>query len=199
MERLNLLRGTILTGFPWNLIVYTFSENIKFIGIISLIGTYSLNLIVISLFITPAIFILRKSKVEVLLTIIMLILPCLFFTYSTFQKKEFLNKEFIENSYTVRIIASNIDLKRFYDDTSAEEVINELISISSPEKNRNIFLWPEGIIPYTYQDELELYNDLIKQHFDEHHLIVLGLPRERLKILNLIFYNSISVFDNNLN
>ena len=86
---IEFLRGTILTGFPWNLIVYTFSENIKFIGIISLIGTYSLNLIVISLFITPAIFILRKSKVEVLLTIIMLILPCLFFTYSTFQKKNF--------------------------------------------------------------------------------------------------------------
>ena len=197
---IEFLRGTILTGFPWNLIVYTFSENIKFIGIISLIGTYSLNLIVISLFITPAIFILRKSKVEVLLTIIMLILPCLFFTYSTFQKKEFLNKEFIENSYTVRIIASNIDLKRFYDDTSAEEVINELISISKPEKTKRIFfLWPEGIIPNTYLDQIQLYKNEFSYDFNENHLIGLGVTKREIKDNKKIYFNSFSILDNNLN
>ena len=61
------LRGTILTGFPWNLIVYSFSDNRIFISIISLIGTYSLNLLVISFFIAPAIYVLRKSKKKKLL------------------------------------------------------------------------------------------------------------------------------------
>ena len=44
------IRGNILTGFPWNLIVFSFSENLDFINFISVIGTYSLNLIVISFF-----------------------------------------------------------------------------------------------------------------------------------------------------
>ena len=41
------LRGIILTGFPWNLFVYSFSNKLNFISIISIIGTYSLNLIVL--------------------------------------------------------------------------------------------------------------------------------------------------------
>ena len=43
------IRGTILTGFPWNLVIYSFSEINSFLSILSIIGTYSLNLIVVSL------------------------------------------------------------------------------------------------------------------------------------------------------
>ena len=56
------IRGTILTGFPWNLIIYSFSENINFLSFLSVIGTYSFNLLVISFFTVPAVYILRKSK-----------------------------------------------------------------------------------------------------------------------------------------
>ena len=49
------LRGNILTGFPWNLIVYSFSENINFLSFLSIIGTYSFNLLVITFFTAPAI------------------------------------------------------------------------------------------------------------------------------------------------
>ena len=59
---LEFLRGSIFTGFPWNLIAYSFSENIEILNIISVIGTYGFNLFCISLFITPALFILRKQK-----------------------------------------------------------------------------------------------------------------------------------------
>ena len=39
------LRGNLLTGFPWNLISYTWSWSVDSIQILSLIGTYSLSLI----------------------------------------------------------------------------------------------------------------------------------------------------------
>ena len=88
----------------------------------------------------------------------MLVLPISFITYGTFQKKEFLNNELKENPFTVRIIGSNIGLERFYDNTQTENIINELVKISSPEKKKKIFfVWPEGIIPNTYLDELSLY------------------------------------------
>jgi len=56
---IEFIRGSILTGFPWNLIAFSFSESIYFIQILSVIGTYSFNLICISLFTVPAVFILR--------------------------------------------------------------------------------------------------------------------------------------------
>ena len=54
------LRGLILTGFPWNLIVYSFSKQLEFLNITSIIGTYGLNLFCISLFTSPALIFLKK-------------------------------------------------------------------------------------------------------------------------------------------
>ena len=38
------IRGYIFSGFPWNLIAYSFSNQLEFIQISSLIGIYSFNL-----------------------------------------------------------------------------------------------------------------------------------------------------------
>ena len=63
---IEFIRGSILTGFPWNLISFSFSNSIYFIQILSIIGTYSFNLICISLFTIPAIFILKRSRAEII-------------------------------------------------------------------------------------------------------------------------------------
>ena len=197
---IEFIRGIILTGFPWNLFVYSFSENLNFISIISIIGTYSLNLIVISFFTLPALYILRKTNREMLVCIFFLLLPILFFTHGNFQKKEFLSNIEKENPYLIRIIASNISLERYYKSAQTEKVIDELIKISSPEKKKNIlFIWPEGIIPDTYQDEFYLYKDIIINSFDENHLIGLGITRRESRNDKNNYYNSFSLFDNNLN
>ena len=71
-------------------------------------------------------------------------LPALFFTYGVFQKNQFLDGEENENSYVIRVIGSNIGLERFYDETQTETIIEELISISSPEKKKDIFYLARG-------------------------------------------------------
>ncbi len=71
---IEFVRGSILTGFPWNLIAFSFSNSIYFIQILSIIGTYSFNLICISLFTVPALFILRNSRKEIMV--------CFFFYFN---------------------------------------------------------------------------------------------------------------------
>ena len=56
------IRGSILTGFPWNLIAFSFLNHLEILSITSIIGTYGFNLFCISLFTSPAIFILRDKK-----------------------------------------------------------------------------------------------------------------------------------------
>ena len=52
------IRGFILGGFPWNLIVYSWTNYLNSLQILSLIGTYSFNLISITIFLLPSVFFL---------------------------------------------------------------------------------------------------------------------------------------------
>ncbi len=194
------LRGSILTGFPWNLFIYSLSEKLSFISFASIIGTYALNLLIISFFSAPAIYILRKSKVESFISILILLIPIFFLFYGKSYKQSFLNEKIIKNPYLIRIIGSNINLDRFYTDNQTENTINELINLSSPEPHKKtFFLWPEGIIPNTYLDELKFYESLFTENFNENHLIGLGISSRLLINKNYKYFNSLSIIDNKLN
>jgi len=67
------IRGNILTGFPWNLIVYSLTNQIEILQVASIIGTYALNILCISLFTSPVIFILRQTKKEILVFIFLIL------------------------------------------------------------------------------------------------------------------------------
>ena len=56
------LRGNLLTGFPWNLISYTWSWSIESIQVLSLIGPYSLSLISITFFCIPFLFFQQEIR-----------------------------------------------------------------------------------------------------------------------------------------
>lgn len=102
-----------------------------------------------------------------------------------FYKKKFLNLEATNNNFIIRAIGSNVSLDRFYQDVDPTLIINELIKISEPDPSKNIFfLWPEGIIPDIYQNELAQYQYLFNDHFNENHIIGLGINKNLM--INLV-------------
>ena len=145
---IEFLRGHFLTGFPWNLIAYSFSNNIEILQILSSVGTYAFNIWCITLFTSPAIFVLRENKKEIIVCIFLLLSPLALYISGYSKIKFFQSLSLIQNDYVIRVIGSNIALERFYGNFDTKSVINELIEISEPElDSKTFFLWPEGIIP----------------------------------------------------
>ena len=192
---IEFIRGNILTGFPWNLIAYSFSDNLEIIQIISLIGTYSFNVLCVSFFITPSIFILKENRKEIVLCIFFLLMPIILYISGLSKIKSFQSLNLIKNDQIIRAVGSKIDLSRFYENTESTSVINELIELSKPDlETKTLFLWPEGIIPNINQSELKEFESLFNKRFSKKHILGIGINSYENKL-----YNSFSFYDHNLN
>ena len=193
------IRGSILTGFPWNLIAYSFVNHLEILSITSLIGTYGFNLFCISLFTSPAIFILRETKKDIGVCVIFLILPFLFYLHGSFYKEKFSSSEVTNYDYKIRAIGSNISLDRFYSNIDPVSVIKELIDISEPQKDdKTIFIWPEGILPDISQEELVEFKWLFEDVFTKNHLLFIGINSQKTNKEKINYFNSLSIYDHNL-
>ena len=193
-------RGSIFTGFPWNLIAYSFSEHLQILSVTSIIGTYGFNLFCISLFASPAVFFLKDNNKDIAIPLIFLIALIVFYIYGSAYEKRFNNLNFENSEYKIRVIGSNISLDRFYYNIEPISVIEELMNLSKPDPDKKIiFVWPEGILPKVSQKQLIEYKWLFEDYFTENHFLVLGINNQSLNDKSTNFYNSVSVYDNNLN
>jgi len=193
-------RGSILTGFPWNLIAYSFSNQLEILSINSVIGIYGFNLFCISLFTAPAILILSKSKKNVLIFSFFLIMSISFYIYGLFYEKKFYEAENNTYDFKVRVIGSNISLEKFYSEVDPAKVIQDLIKISNPVNDEKIiFVWPEGIIPDVYQDELIVYKKLFNENFNENHILILGINSKLTNNNHNDYFNTLSIYDSEIN
>ena len=190
---IEFIRGSILTGFPWNLIAYSFSNFLEFISIISIIGTYAL-------FTAPAIFFTSlKDKLNLGIGILILIIASSFYIYGISYKKNFNNIAKEISDFKIRVIGSNISLNRFYIDIDPVSVIRELINLSEPNYDEKIiFVWPEGILPKISQEELGEYSLLFENYFSENHLLIIGTNNYLDINGTRKYFNSLSVYDNEL-
>ena len=197
---IEFVRGSILTGFPWNLIAYSFSNFLEFISIISILGTYAFNLFCISLFTMPSIFLTsHKNKKNLSIGILTLTIALSFYVYGVLYKAKFDKIAAKTNEFKIRIIGSNISLDRFYLDVDPVSVIKELINVSNPnDKEKMIFVWPEGILPKIPQDELVEYSFLFDNRFNENHLLIIGTNNYLDNNGKRKYFNTLSIYDNKL-
>ncbi len=197
---LEFIRGSILTGFPWNLIAYSFSNHLEILNITSVIGTYGFNLFCISLFISPSVFILRDTRTDIWVCIFFFLIIIIFYLFGSQSQKYFNETKINSFDYKVRVIGSNINLDRFYYNIDPTKAINDLIEVSKPDKNKKIiFVWPEGILPGISQEKLFGYKWLFEKNFNKNHLLVLGINSKSLEKGEVKYFNSLSVYDHNLN
>ena len=191
---IEFVRSFIFGGFPWNLIVFSLSDNLPSLQVLSYIGTYSLNLLSISIFLLPAIIFFKYSSLTKLLIFsLSLILVVINFIYGNFIIKNFEKKEHDNLSSIIRVISPNISIERFLTNQDAETNINELISLSDPDHSeKTIFIFPEGIITSIYFKDLKLFKNIFKKKLNINHKVILGIN----SIKQNKIYNSLVVLNN---
>ncbi len=168
------LRGNLLTGFPWNLISYTWSWSLETIQILSFLGAYSLSLISLTFFCIPFLFLQKKIiKKNVIFLIVFLLLFQVNYFYGSYKINNS-NYNF-DSNFSVKIISPSFSLKD-YSNNSEYDQLKRLIKISEPEKDKKtLFIWPEGIFYESHLQNIVLYKDLFINKFSENHLIVFGI------------------------
>ena len=142
-----------------NLIAYSWSSFTSFIQIISFVGTYSFNLLSITLFLLPTIFLFKitfkKKTVYSLLISFLLIINVI---YGSYKIKKFNEISLKNMPTTIRVISPKIEIDRFYKANSSEEIIKNIIEISKPINSEDtLFILPEGILTDIYLNDLKKY------------------------------------------
>ncbi len=176
----DFIRSKILSGFPWNLWVHSWSWFPEVLQILNLVGFFALNLIVITVFTIPAIVFKSKKKIN---TVICILVLALFFCNYIFGSYIINNNQKIiknyedknENLHKIKIVSPNFDLKYNLSNYDIENLIKELIKYSEPDKSKEtLFIWPEGVFTGFELNDIVQYKKLFESAFSTKHVIIFG-------------------------
>ncbi len=187
-------RSFILGGFPWNLTVFSLTNYLSSIQILSFVGTYSLNLLSITIFLFPAVIFFQYRNI----TKILIILSGLFIIlanigYGKYNLDQFKNKNYENLDFAIKIISPNIPIDRFLKSQDIKKNIYNLVNLSNPQKSKKtVFIFPEGVINGIYLNDLKLYREIFEDSYEDNHKIIFGINN----YIDGKIFNSLIAIDN---
>ena len=186
------LRGSIFGGFPWNLISFSLVNFLSSLQILSFIGTYSLNLLVITFYTLPIIIffkIKRSEKFIILFSTILILSLNVYYGYNKIDKVENTQKKIIYPS--IKLVSPKFNIERFFINEPVEDKINELFEISYPLDKDLLLIFPEGMTNIHEINQLDSNFNKISNQLTPNSKIILGITlddKERI-------FNSLAIFN----
>ena len=194
---IEFIRGFILGGFPWNIIAFAWTDYLYFLQILSFIGTYSFNLLSITIFLIPVIILFNyKNLTKSFILIFSLVILIINFLYGSFviNTNQDLNNK--NSNSLIKIVSPKIDIERYFTNENPEKIILELVKLSDPEgMEKTIFIFPEGVFSNIYLEDLNNYRYIFSKNYSDQHKIVIGINSKDESGI----FNSMVVLDKNLN
>ena len=196
------IRGTIFGGFPWNLISFSIIEFNSSLQILSLVGTYSINLLIITFYALPILILFNIKLIEkftILLIAIFILFLNSYYGKNRVEKIEQIEKKTIFPS--IKLISPKFNIERFFTDEPIEKKLNELIEISYPLDKDFLLIFPEGITNMGELDKLDNDFNKISNQITNNSKIILGITfNDGEKIFNsLALFNKEFILEDKYN
>ena len=193
------LRAKIMTGFPWNLWAYSFSWMTEIIQILEKFGLFAFNLISITIFMIPVLFLTNINLLKKLLYFFsIIVIFFLFYIYGNYSLNHNKQKlEEIDEKFNIKVISPNFKLEYGLTIEDLETRLEKLIRYSDPSKNlKTLFVWPEGVFSGYSFKEISNLKKIFEKNFNENHFILFGSNRFDEKKKG--FYNSLIIINNRM-
>lgn len=172
-----ILRSTILTGFPWNLIAYSWSWSISYMQSLSLFGVFGLGLFTV--FCASGIFSFRPKKYNFLISIFSIIILGILFFFGHNRISNY--TDVYSNTDQIRLVSTNFNRKEKLTNESfkkmkslgSENIITIFPESSFGSHKVNHANWFSGIIR---NDGIKYYNSVIYNGrvYDKRKLVPFG-------------------------
>ena len=186
------IRGSIFGGFPWNLISFSLVNFISSLQILSLIGTYSLNLLVITFYTLPIIILFKIKTLEKFFILISAILILLLNAYYGSNKiKQVENKPNKIIYPAIKLVSPKINIERFFIDEPVEDKIIELFENSYPLDKDLLLIFPEGITNLGEINQLDNNFSEISNQLTNNSKVIFGITLDNGENI----FNSLAIFN----
>jgi len=187
------LRGNIFGGFPWNLISFSMINLTSSLQILNLIGTYSFNLLVITLYCLPITIIFKLSRLKKLVIFslsILIIFINFFYGNNRIEQIEIAKKKIIYPP--IKLVSPSFNIERFFTEEPIINRFNELLEIGHPINKDLVLVFPEGIT-----NNVELNNSInnfenISNQLTVKTKMILGLTYDDGEKI----FNTLALFNN---
>lgn len=183
------LRGTVLTGFPWNLVGYAWADFDVPRQVAAWIGSYGLGVITVLLSTLPVVIVSQAGR-RGPATFLLVTLTAGVWTIGTVRLADRLPP----TDVTVRIVQGNIPQKQKWDPAYSDHAIETYLDLSGQPGGYDLLLWPETAYP-GYLDEDVRMRERIADVLPDGAFLLTGAPTRERRDGGAIYRNSILAID----
>lgn len=188
------LRGTVLTGFPWNTFGQALADNVILIQAVSVIGTYGLGLLVAIVFAAPAVLADEAPGRRAFVAFAGCLLAATAgFGFVRLSQE---NAGDVANA-AIRVVQPAIPQEEKWIPENRSSVFATYVEMSArpfpdslADASRRLVIWPESAVPFLLTEEPGALA-AIAAFLKPQEMLVTGAIRSESRGEQRVFYNSI--------
>lgn len=155
---LEWLRGTIFTGFPWNLIAYAWAEYDVPRQVAAFFGSYGLSHVTVLLAVLPIAAFRSDRRQRKFATTLFVFIAAAIWVNGEIS----LRVEEQQTTFKIRIVQGNIPQRQKWDPAYRERNIARYLDLSSQPGEFDILLWPESTFPGYLEEDFWMLEEIAR-------------------------------------